>query len=311
MPRLPFRRPSVPLVGTDDQLPLDRPSVLVMTMARDEADMLPRWVRHYAGQVGLEHLLVLDDNSTDGSTEGLGCTVHRLPPLAGERFERTRMQLLSGLAEGFLAAYDYVVFVDVDEFLVPDPARHTDLPGFLATRRDREVVAPLGLNVIHVPQAEGELRADEPILGQRRFAQFAPLMCKPSIKQVPAAWRWASHGIEAPFEVDPELFMVHMKFADRDALRRVATHRKALSDADGRARGSSWSRDAEDILAVFDGAVAGVDVDAVPEFDPSEVDLASVVEPRDGWFRAVGAGQVQALKQQPLRRVPGALLGTI
>ena len=287
------------------------PDVMVITMARDEAEMLPRWVRHYAHHVGMENLLVLDDNSTDGSTMGLECTVHRLPPLPGAGYEGARMQLLSGLAEGFLAAYDFVVFVDVDEFLVPDPTRHTDLRTFLSTRRDREVLAPMALNVVHVPAVEGPLDEHQPVLGQRSYAKFAPIMCKPSIKQVPAAWRWASHGIEAPFAVDPELYMVHLKFADREALRRVAAHRKALVDADGRAKRSSWSRDADDIVAALDRAVAGVDVAQVPEFDPQEVDLASIVEPRNGWYRAVGAGQVQALQGMPLRRVPGSLLGTL
>ena len=306
MPRLrPWRR-TAPRSETEGT-----PTVLVMTMVRDEAQMLPRWIDHYAGQVGMDNLLVLDDNSSDGSTDGLSCTVHRLPSLSGKGFESARMQLLSGLASGFLATYDYVVFVDADEFLVPDPAVHSDLPSFLAARRDREVVAPMALNVVHVPSVEAPLRADEPILGQRRFAKFAPVMCKPSIKRVPASWRWASHGIAAPFDVDPELYMFHLKFADRDLLRQVAAHRKALVDADGRASGSSWSREADDIVSVLDRAVSGVDVDQVPEFDPREVDLTKVVEPREGWHRAVGAGQVQALRQMPLRRVPSSLLGTV
>lgn len=288
-----------------------RPTVLVMTMARDEAAMLPRWVRHYARHVGIENLLVLDDHSRDGSTDALGCTVHRLPVLPGRGYEGVRMRMMSGLAAGFLAAYDFVVFVDVDEFLVPDPTTYADLPAFLANRRDRDVLAPMTLNVVHVPEVEGALRADEPVLGQRGFVKFAPIMCKPSVKQVPAAWRWASHGIEAPFEVDPELYMVHLKFADRDALRRVAAHRKALVDTDGRAKGSSWSRDADEIVAALDAAVAGVDLDRVPEFDPREMDLGHIVEPREGWYRAVGNGQLKALQKLPLRRVPGSLLGTV
>ena len=303
MPR--FRRAASTAEG---QVP---PRVLVMTMARDEAEMMPRWVRHYAHHVGLENLLVLDDNSSDGSTDDLGCSVHRLPPFPGRGYEGARMQLMSGLAAGFLALYDFVVFVDVDEFLVPDPTRHADLRSFLSTRRDRDVLAPMALNVVHVPEVEGPLRPHEPVLGQRRYAKFAPLMCKPSIKQVPADWKWASHGIEAPFAVDPELYMIHLKFADREALRRVAAHRKALVDADGRAKRSSWSQEAEEIVAALDRAVAGADVAEVPEFDPGEIDAASIVQPRDGWHRAVGAGQVQALERMPLRRVPGSLLGTI
>ena len=290
---------------------LAQPSVLVMTMVRDEAEMLPRWVRHYAAQVGLENLVVLDDNSSDGSTEDLGCTVHRLPTLPGKGYENARMRLVSGLATGFLAVYDYVVFVDADEFLVPDPARYDDLPSFLATRRDHEVIAPIALNVVQVPSVEGPLRADEPVLGQRQFAKFTPLMCKPSIKRVPAGWRWASHGIEAPFLVDDGIFMLHLKFADRTALERVATHRRALVDADGRAKNSNWARGADDIMAVFDRAVADVDVAQVPDFDPGAVDLTSVVEHRDGWSRSVGRGQLAVLEHQPLCRVPASLLGRV
>ena len=320
MPRLRLRRASAaePTTGpttspAEDGVVPPLPDVLVMTMARDEADMLPRWIRYYADQVGMDHLIVLDDNSTDGSTDGLECTVHRLPPLrfSGGRFEPIRMQLLSGLAQGFLATYDVVVFVDVDEFLVADPARHADLRTFLATRSDRDVIAPVGLNIVHLPQSEGPLRPDEPVLGQRRFAQFTPLMCKPAVKRVPAGWRWASHGIEAPFAVDPELFMVHLKFADRDALRRVATHRKAMVDTDGRARKSSWSRDADQVLAVFDQAVADVVPDDVPELDVSALDLSAVVERKDGWYRAVGRGQLPAIRHEPLVRVPSRLLGTV
>ena len=288
-----------------------RPDVLVMTMVRDEAEMLPRWVRHYAEQVGVKNLFVLDDGSTDGSTDALGCTVHRLPPLPGRGYERMRMELVSGLARGFLATYDFVVFVDADEFLLPDPARHEDLPSFLARRRQAEVIAPMTLNVVHVPSVEGPLRADEPVLGQRRFAKFTPIMCKPSIKQVPASWRWASHGIKAPYQVDPELYMLHLKFADRDALGRVAAHRRALVDSSGRALRSNWSRGADDVLAVLDRSVRNVDPERTPEFSPEEVDLSRIVERREGWYRSVGPGQLSALERQPLRRVPGSLLGRI
>lgn len=281
-----------------------------MTMVRDEMVMLPRWVEHYGSQVGLDNLLVLDDNSTDGSTEDLPCTVHRLPELPGAGYERARMKLVSGLARGLLAVYDYVVFADADEFLVADPRVHADLPSFLATRPEDDVLAPLALNVMHVPSEEGPLESGSPVLGQRSFVKFTQIMCKPSIKRVPAAWQRASHGIDVPFRVDPELFMVHLKFADRDALVRSAAHRQALVAADGRGRGSNWSR-GDELVDVLDRAAAGVVPGTVPEFDPGEIDLASIVKHRDGCHRAVGVGQVQALEKMPLRRVPSSLLGVL
>lgn len=57
------------------------PSLAVVTMARDEGAVLRRWVDWYAGQVGAEHVIVLDDGSTDGSTDDLPCPVLHLPPL--------------------------------------------------------------------------------------------------------------------------------------------------------------------------------------------------------------------------------------
>ena len=287
------------------------PSVLVMTMVRDEADMLPRWLAHYGSQVGMDNLLVLDDHSVDGSTDDLPCAVQRLPHLPGPAYERARMVLMSGLASGFLAAYEFVVFVDVDEFLLPDPSRHVDLPSFLAARRDRDAIAPMALNVLHVPSAEPALRADEPVLGQRRFAKFTPVMCKPSITQVAADWRWGAHGIEAPFVVDDELYLLHLKFADRDQLRQVAAHRQALVAADGRAKDSNWGKTADEVVSALDAVTRHVDVDTVPEFDPAEVDLAAVVREKGGVYRTRGAGQMGALRRQPLRRVPTRLLGRV
>ena len=289
------------------------PRVVVMTMVRDEGTMLDRWVRHYSRHVGVENLLVLDDGSVDGSTDGLPCTVHRLPGLPGGRdYEKRRVELASGLAGGLLAVYDVVVFVDADEFLVPDPARHDSLVDFLATRPDREVLAPAALNVVHHLGVEDDLDPEQPVLGQRRFAKFVPLMCKPSVKRVPAQWRFATHGIMAPFAVDPELFMVHLKFFDRDTLRRVADHRRALVDADGRASRSSWSVGGEEMTAMLGDFVAGVDPESVPEFDPSRVDLDAVVyQDTDGAYRTSKPGQMKAMQTLPLVRVPDRLLGLV
>jgi hypothetical protein len=287
--------------------------VAVFTMARDEAQMLPRWVDHYARQVGVDNLIVLDDNSTDGSTDHLPCTVHRLPALPGkEQYEYSRMSLISGISAGLLAVYDTVIFVDVDEFLIPDPRRYDGLLDFLEARADRDAVAPMTLNVLHVPGLEGPLDPERPVLGQRRFAKFVPVMCKPSIKRVPANWRGACHGIMAPFEVDRELFMLHLKFYDRDALVRVADHRRALVEADGRAFRSNWSMGGDEMAAELDSFVGDTPLDGVPEFDPATVDLGGIVKRRDhGGYRATGAAQVKAMKQQPLARIPERLHGIV
>lgn len=275
--------------------------------------MLPRWVDYYGSQLGYDNLIVFDDNSSDGSTDDLPCTVHRLPALDSARvpFEKARMELVSRTTNGLLAWYDVAIFTDVDEFLVPDPARHDGLQAYLAVQTSLDAVGSLGLNVVHHP-TEGPIDPSRPVLGQRTYAKFVPLMCKPSIKRVAASWSAASHGIRTRFEVDPELFMFHLKFYDRDALRRTAEHRKSMVEADGRAAGSSWSRGGKAMVAVLDRAVADSGAGAVPEFDPAAIDAASLVQydEEDG-YRTIKMGQVRAMDDQPLVRIPERLWGLV
>jgi len=289
------------------------PEVAVITMARDEGDLLALWVSHYARHVGVENLVVLDDNSADGSTEGLGCTVHRVPPLrGGPQFEPVRMRLMNGIASGLLAVYDYVVFVDVDEFLVTDPSAYPTLPDLLEDRGRPETLGVVGLNVVHVPSAEPDpLDLSRPLLEQRSFAKFTPLMCKPSVKRVNAAWTSSSHGLMAPYAVDPELYMLHLKFADRSRLAEVAALRNAVSRADGRAQGASWGKRADRLLEIFDSVVAHVDPAATPEFRPSAADLEAAVTFLNGRHRTPQQGQIEALRSQPLVRIPARLAGAL
>lgn len=285
--------------------------VVVLTVARDEAEMLPRWVRHYGAQVGVENLVVVDDNTADGSTDALPCPVLRIPGFPPDRFEELRIKLVSGLAQGLLSSYDVAIFTDVDEFLVADPARHDGLVSYLQERTDRAVLAPLALNVLHDARVEGALDPALPVVGQRRFAKFAPVMCKPAVKRVPAAWRFASHGIDAPYAVDPELFMLHLKFADTGLLRRVAESRHQLALADGRGINASWKHSGEAMVQMLAGFVGGVEPSAVREFDPGAVKLKQLVAEREGAWRAAGRAQVTAMTHQPLVRIPERLHGLV
>jgi hypothetical protein len=285
------------------------PRIAVLTIARDEGEMLARWVDHYGRAAGHENLIVFDDGSTDGSTDDLSCTVQRLPGFRKGNFEAGRMGLASGVAHGLLGIYDVVIFTDVDEFLVPDPAKYANLSDYL-TRRPERVIAPFALNVVHHTAVEGPMVSGKPIVGQRAYAQFAPLMCKPSVKRVPAAWTSASHGIKAPYMPDPGLFMVHMKFADVDLLRRQADRRNELAKAVGRGKGSSWGRSGDDLAGLLTAKTASMGAH-VEEFDPTSVLPARLVREENGVHRAVGPGHIDNLRNQPLLRIPERLHGIV
>jgi hypothetical protein len=280
---------------------------VVMTMVRDEAFMLPRWVDYYGAQLGLESLLVLDDSSVDGSTQDLPCTTYRVPaPPWKKGWAKTRAQLVNGLARGLLACNDVVIFTDVDEFLVPDPAVYAGLPDYLADRSDRRVVAPVALEVMHNARLEPALDPARPVLEQRAFVKFSPGMCKPLVKRTPRPWLPAFHAIQAPFEIDPALWMLHLKYADEDVLGTIAEQRRTVHEAEGRGHPRSfWPMGAEKLKGRLSAWTGSADATAeVPELDVAELDLAGLVgRTNDGSWKSRG-NQVRSLEESPLRRLP-------
>lgn len=287
-------------------------ALAALTMVRDEAEMLPRWLDHYGAQCGVENLFVLDDNSSDGSTDDLPCSVLRLPDLAGRHFEKTRMTLVSGIAAGLLAAYDAVLFADADEFLVADPAKYAGLTDLLAARPERRALGAMNLNVVHDVASEPPLDPRAPVLGQRRLAKFVPLMCKPAVKRTSAPWVAASHGLEEPFEIDPDLYLFHLKFADRDLLRAAGDRRKVLADAEGRAAATSWQFHGDELVDLLAEITAEGAASRAKPFTPPRRKLGRIVQQMDnGSFRATGARQVPAMRKQPLVAVPERFFGLV
>lgn len=283
--------------------------VAALTVVRDESVMLPRWVEYYGAQLGLENLVVVDDCSADGSTDDLPCRVIRHDGFPEGQFEKARMALASHIGAELLRNHDAVIFTDADEFLLADPDRYDGLLDFVMARPEFDVAAGLGLNVVHHLDHEGALRADEPVLGQRRFAKFVGQISKPSLKRVGAPWVRASHGIRAPYVPDRGLLMVHLKFADLDVMRRTADLRHAVRVSSGLTERSAWAKSGDEIAAEFPSFLNGGP--EVPEFDAQRVDPLRLVAESDGVWEAKGARQLRVMAQGALLRVPGRYHGMV
>jgi hypothetical protein len=281
--------------------------VLAFTMVRDEASMLPRWIDHYGRSLGFAQLLIVDDGSTDGSTDSLPCSVIRVSPTTSWKpnWKRGRRRLVNSLAQAMLACYDTVIFTDVDEFLVPDPVRYSGLLDFLQRNGD-DVIAPVAVNVLHDERSEPPLEPARPVLQQRSLVKFAPNMCKPSIKRVDAEWSPGFHGINARFRIRPDLLMLHLKYADAEQLRRSAAVRHALfKDSERGSKASAWSRETNELTTLLRSWTRTAGTSPPLEFDPYDLDAAKLVR-RQGHtrqFRAIGS-QLNAMSKQPLRTVP-------
>jgi hypothetical protein len=282
------------------------PHVAAITMVRDEGPMLRKWVDHYGAQLGLDHLVVVDDNSVDGSTDDLPCRVVRIPPIVGH-FERERIRTVSDLARKLLRRHAAVVFADADEFIVADPDRYDGLRDLVAVRRDREAVGEMALNVVHDLATEGALDLARPVLQQRRHAIFVPLMCKPAVKLTKAPWAAASHGLRgATFQVDPDLYMFHLKFADRELLADAAGKRRAMVEHDGRAAASSWQFTGDEMVDLLIRVNQRFQQAAdVPVFEPPLAELAAIPKTFDnGVTRATGPRQVEVMESGRVQLIP-------
>lgn len=311
--------------GAETTVDAEQLSVAAVTMVRDEARMLPKWIAHYGAQFGVENLVVIDDNSTDGSTDDLPCNVFRLPSTSGRHFEQMRMGIVSGIAAALLEVHDAVLFSDADEFVVADPDRHPDLRHFLAARPEPEAFGVMGLNVVHHLGTEPALDLARPLLEQRRVVKLVPLMCKPALKRTPAPWRASSHGIEAPFAIEPDLYMFHFKFADLDHLAETAAHRRALVDEDGRAAATNWSAGADSMVTLLRDINAELPADPadLAEFTPPKPKrrdaIVRTVEPDPGQdgdsgpvvVRATGTRQIRAMAERPAARIPARFAGLV
>jgi hypothetical protein len=271
--------------------------------------MLPRWVRYYGDQLGLENLLVVDDCSTDGSTDDLPCRVIPSGGFPEGRFEKARVALASRLGSELLRDHDAVIFTDADEFLLADPDRYEGLRDFVARRPDVRVGAGLGFNVVHHLAHEAPLVDGLPVLGQRHYGKLVGQISKPSLKRVHAPWAKASHGIRTAYTPVRDLLMVHLKFADLDLTRRTADLRHAVRVESGLTDRSAWAITGESMAEAFRGFLDGGP--DVPELDPDLVDPGQLVVERDGVWRAAGPRQMNVMREGPLLRVPTRYFGMV
>lgn len=245
-------------------------TVAVFTMVYNEPRNLPLWTRYYGAQLGPENCWVLDHGSTDGSTDGLPCHRVRLPrdPMDSLR----RAQRCSAFQHFLLRFYDTVIYVDSDEFLVPDPRHHASLSAWCAQRRNRNVRA-FGLDVVQDVGVEPSIDIGRPILSQRRCWFFARTMCKPAVAADPLSWQPGFHEVEPGGPepaLDPDLRLVHLRLVDVDwALAKQAQYR-AL-DWSARQLAEGWAayqrNDDPYVREVFLGTLQRrVPADAGPDF---------------------------------------------
>ncbi len=198
-----------------------------VTMVHNEPVFLPIWLRYHERFFASEDIYVLDNDSTDGSTDGGGFV--RIPVSHDAVDHEWMVERIQELQHELLAGdYDVVLVTDVDEIVAPSPRWGT--LGDYIDRFDEEWVNCLGYEVLHRPDREPPLDLERPLLAQRGFWFANDGYDKAALASVPVEWKPGFHGREdGRWNLDPDLRLIHLHRIDYEICRerhRTRTRRR-------------------------------------------------------------------------------------
>jgi hypothetical protein len=220
----------------------------VITIVHNESVFLPIWLAYYSRYFAPEDVYVLDNDTTDGSTDGDGFV--RIPvhhdsvdhTWMVETVQRLQRELLDG-------GYDVVLVTDVDEIVTPVP-EWGDLGQYIDEFAEWWVNC-IGYEILHLADREPAYDPRRPILDQRGYWYAHGAYNKPALATGPMTWLPGfHHRADGELNYDPFLFLIHLHRLDIDICR--ARHRIRQQRAWGQ-------RDLEESWAAYNRIADGDD----------------------------------------------------
>ncbi|WP_343079992.1 glycosyltransferase family 2 protein [Ostreiculturibacter nitratireducens] len=189
-----------------------------LTHARQESFFLEKWIHHYSQIVGRENLYVTLDGSDwtpDVDLTGVNVEVIEDAPRARIRNDRFIASEMSKRANGLRKRYRYVLRMDVDEFVVLDPAAHLDWDEALGEVDDDGYIFAIGIDVIQRGADLSPADRTSPILAQRPFGVVSGLYTKPFAISRWNNWAGGGHRlINRPVKISNNFVLFHLALAD-------------------------------------------------------------------------------------------------
>lgn len=210
--------------------------IAVITMVRNDAFFLRKWVSYYGAQFGRENLYVFFDGldqKVPDFCEGVNTQVVEKIGDTVVSSDRGRINFISSQASKlFEGGYELVIGGDADEYLVVDPKTGKSLPEFLSETDVRCCLSGLGLDFGQKLQEEGALTEEKPFLQQRHYAQIGTRYTKASVIAKPCEWGAGFHRVRRHnFHIAPDLYLLHFGYSDNNMIAG------RMSDSDRRAQG--------------------------------------------------------------------------
>jgi Methyltransferase domain/Glycosyl transferase family 2 len=203
----------------------------IFVMVKNESVFLPIWLKYYSRYIDGKDIYVFDHRSIDGSVQNClknyKFNVIQLDyPLS---FDHVWFKFVADTVQKKLIDhYEYVIFTDVDEIILPDVNKYRGLDDYIQ-KLDKNYVRCIGYELIHVPHKEKPYDASESVLSQRRFWYYTHWYNKTLISNQPLNWEIGFHevpNLESDF--DRDLMLIHLHKLDFDLCWKNSFERARL-----------------------------------------------------------------------------------
>ncbi len=208
----------------------------VATMVYEDYFFLQRWYDYYAAQIGAENLFIFSHGNDPRHREiAPGANVIRTPrdPQLF-KWNRRRWNMMSSFVSGQHEFYHWMILTDVDEIVIADPAVAPGLLAYLETKFPKpnaapQSIAPFCFDMVHYPADETlPVVDDQTILSRRRTFRPNTSYSKPCLIRKPTHF-WPGGHVNSlgPRHMPDGLYMMHLRFFDRDRMEERARARRA------------------------------------------------------------------------------------
>ncbi len=212
--------------------------ICAITMVYRDYWALAQWYRHYGAHLGPRNLYVI--------SHGHDPEIARICPEASiitiprdglKHFDRVRLRLINSIQAGLNNLYDWVIQTDADELVCLNPDRYSSFPEFFE-QTSAPAIFGLGLNLAEV-EGDSPLLPASNVMAHRNIACVTGNYSKAWAvrKDIPLRFHGVFCGYKKtedfPFQMPDDVFFVHIKHANSDALKTTNAVRKSVADTVG------------------------------------------------------------------------------
>ncbi len=203
----------------------------IFAMVQNEPIFLPIWLKYYSRYYDGEDIYVLDHRTDDGSVERCAeeFSFNHIKLDYPYSFDHVWFQFVAKtMQRRLLLHYDYVLFTDIDEIILPDQKKYSGLDAYIE-QLDEDYVRCTGFEITHMKNKEPVFDPNRSILSQRNYWHYNHFFSKTNLSRVPLNWGIGFHK-KTSIEIlsSRELLLIHLHKMDYEMSWQKTVNRAKL-----------------------------------------------------------------------------------